>query len=504
MGERRKDRIFAPLLTETQRQLLRLYNPSTGKCDLSEEDARKNEAHAQASSEAAERQWQERLALWRSAPLEPDAKKALGNVSPDLAWLQVGSMVYHAADQYQPEAQAAADELNLDMDFASLHELLAEMNPVCGINEFHRANPYLNLQNLTNEPALKVLESVIQMLLYSDSYQASADLDMGSTPNSSDSSLVGNWTPTDTAESRADSMQRNERMMQDSTHKALDKMNSNSNQAPPTSEAVAPTPSLIVSSLRGNWTPIGTAESRAERADWMEREMKRSTRNVLREKGILDSNLDQKILGENSSTEIPSIEATPARADSESAGAEGPSQKDVLRWGYLEVSAARAFDVWMQGTEKEWARTAWDLLCSAGAADYANQVERHEVLLLFLALGGFYRDFCALAWEERAEPMYSYWAEELELDAFVLGQLVGPEPRLDSHAALNILVSRARPKLSGLLEKVFDGNDLLFCALWRTCEGDLTDDEILNEPTPDKMCAYDWLAQGAFPVLGPA
>jgi hypothetical protein len=38
--------------------------------------------------------------------------------------------------------------------------------------------------------------------------------------------------------------------------------------------------------------------------------------------------------------------------------------------------------------------------------------------------------------------MYSYWAEELELDAFVLGQLVGRKPGLDSHGALNILVSQ--------------------------------------------------------------
>jgi hypothetical protein len=72
---------------------LRLYNPATGKCDLSEEEARKKESQNRAESEAADRQRQQRLERWRNTPLEPEAKEALGNVSPELAWLQVQDQV---------------------------------------------------------------------------------------------------------------------------------------------------------------------------------------------------------------------------------------------------------------------------------------------------------------------------------------------------------------------------------------------------------------------------
>ena len=181
--------------------------------------------------------------------------------------------------------------------------------------------------------------------------------------------------------------------------------------------------------------------------------------------------------------------------------AEEPSQKDFVRWEDVERCASRAFDVWTHGAEKEWARTTWGLLCAAGLANYDNEVEPYEVRLLFLALGGFYRDFCALACEERSEPVYSYWAEELNLDSFVLGQILGREPDLDSSEALNLLVNRARPRLATLLETVFDGNDLLLCSLCRTYDDDLSDDETLNDPTPDQMAAYEWLQQGAYPVL---
>jgi hypothetical protein len=64
--------------------------------------------------------------------------------------------------------------------------------------------------------------------------------------------------------------------------------------------------------------------------------------------------------------------------------------------------------------------------------------------------------------------------------------------------------------------QLFGNVSSLFVALWRTgadsvseedddCDGDerLTDDEILNDATPEKVAAYSWLDSGADVVLDP-
>jgi hypothetical protein len=171
---------------------------------------------------------------WR---LDPSAQAALGDVTPELAWLWVGDMVYHAADQYQPEAQALAEKLNLDMDFASLDVVLAEMNPVQGINELHYADPSLNLQNLIKQPPLKVLESVIQML-HSDRDQATINLPNDSTTPSTPFLKVGNWTNPRSRQSRAETLEWLDRQVKTGVRAAISKSRSNSNTA--ASTPVAP------------------------------------------------------------------------------------------------------------------------------------------------------------------------------------------------------------------------------------------------------------------------
>jgi len=70
--------------SETTRQLLRYYNPSTGKCDMTEEQAdekeRLREIYNRAADEELERRRQERLERWRNTPLDPEAREALGSL----------------------------------------------------------------------------------------------------------------------------------------------------------------------------------------------------------------------------------------------------------------------------------------------------------------------------------------------------------------------------------------------------------------------------------------
>lgn len=207
-----------------------------------------------------------------------------------------------------------------------------------------------------------------------------------------------------------------------------------------------------------------------------------------------------------------------ALADQETTAdfASGPRDLMVLDWEQVKGAAQAAFNVWVDGGELQWAKEVWDRTVAAGFANYSNEIERHRAAVLFFGLAGLYRDFCSLAWEERDAPTYSYWAEQLNLDDFVLGQLVGPDPGIKKKDALNHVVNAARPQVMTLLTQIFVNVDSLFVALWRAgpdsaneedddCDEDelLTDAEILNDATPEKLAAYSWLDSGADVVLDP-
>lgn len=194
----------------------------------------------------------------------------------------------------------------------------------------------------------------------------------------------------------------------------------------------------------------------------------------------------------------------------------GPPETKVLDWDQVKDVAQEAFDVWVHGGELHWAQEVWTKMVAAGMANYSDEIQRHRVGILFLALAGLYRDFCAMAWDERNEPTYSYWGGELSLEAFVLGQLVGPDPGIEEDDALNHLVNAARSQVLESLMQLFGGINSLFVSLWRAgpdnvndeaadLEEDiaLTDDEILNDATPEKLAAYCWLESGADVVLDP-
>jgi hypothetical protein len=186
----------------------------------------------------------------------------------------------------------------------------------------------------------------------------------------------------------------------------------------------------------------------------------------------------------------------------------------VLDWNQVKGAAEAAFAVWEDGGELLWAKDVWERAVAAGIAAYINEIKRHRVAILFLGLGGLYRDFCSLAWDEADEPTYSCWAETLELDHFVLGQLIGSDPCVEESDALNHLLNAARPQVMELLMRLFGDKNSLFVSLcnagpkiWdedhETCEGSPTDEEILNDVTPEKLAAYSWLESGADVLLDP-
>lgn len=182
----------------------------------------------------------------------------------------------------------------------------------------------------------------------------------------------------------------------------------------------------------------------------------------------------------------------------------------TLVWDDLKRAPAEAFNIWEGQPEAQWAKDAWEGIVRAGLAQYANEMERAKVCIRFMAMASLYHDFCAMAWDERVEPELTYWAAELDVTPVRIGQLIGQEVNtektgdgdLEYEETLKRLVNDSRPiVLKALLDR-FGGNDGLFLALWKSKrlvsdddDNDETDEEIVNDPTPDKMAAYEWITE---------
>lgn len=115
--------------------------------------------YERASAEAAER-------ARRNRPkyrLTRQAKKALGKVSPELAWLQVGTMVAHVQEQYEEAGEELCRINDLGEDLWNLLEWLGNMDPVKGLNLLNNQVPDLNLRGIPHQAPLSVLEAVLKM-----------------------------------------------------------------------------------------------------------------------------------------------------------------------------------------------------------------------------------------------------------------------------------------------------------------------------------------------------
>jgi hypothetical protein len=195
----------------------------------------------------------------------------------------------------------------------------------------------------------------------------------------------------------------------------------------------------------------------------------------------------------------------------------------VIAWDELEEIGKLAFDVWVDQPELNWAKEAWARLSEKGLTRYADELEKTEVKMRFLALAGLYHDFCYKGWGETSCPMYRMWIDEMEISGVRLGQLVGRDPGVSGeeeddlhYSAARKLIRKARPEVFAALLEAYGGTSGLLVSLWNSlkthdraeCEYDNgcdkckeSDDEILNWNIEDKEPAYIWLDQGAEALL---
>lgn len=186
-----------------------------------------------------------------------------------------------------------------------------------------------------------------------------------------------------------------------------------------------------------------------------------------------------------------------------------------VTWDEVAEAAPGAFAVWCAGPEVAWARSAWDALGHAGLTGYRNGVGRVEVLLRFLALSEVYRDFCACAWEEHTANFLPELATALRLSQVALGQFLGRDFDAADEgealaAALAAGIARVRPDVVRALRLHYGSDVCLFLWMWLGNHPDragrrweeLSDDEldeVMDDPTPGRCSAYEWITDGMRP-----
>jgi hypothetical protein len=100
--------------------------------------------------------------------LEPEAKQALGNISPELLKVQLCDMVIWFVEEHWDQAEMLGREMDLPMYYSDLQDLLEVSPPVPLVNQLHYAAPNLNLQDLNHQQPLEVLKAVITMFTTSE------------------------------------------------------------------------------------------------------------------------------------------------------------------------------------------------------------------------------------------------------------------------------------------------------------------------------------------------
>jgi hypothetical protein len=193
----------------------------------------------------------------------------------------------------------------------------------------------------------------------------------------------------------------------------------------------------------------------------------------------------------------------------------------VVNWDQLRPLAEEVFRIWTDGGDLRWAQEAWEHVTAAGLANYSTTLDRVVVDIRLMTIGSIYRDWCAVAHDERQDDEPTYWLDGTDISLVHLGQLIGSEDDLgdedQAENAIHALILRERPRILKTLLAGFGDVPGLFVSLWRSALEDESDSifddedgrdptasdwEVLNDVTDEKLAAYQWIDQGC-ERLGP-
>lgn len=158
-------------------------------------------------------------------------------------------------------------------------------------------------------------------------------------------------------------------------------------------------------------------------------------------------------------------------------------------WSDFADAAANMFNVWVDGSELEWAKEAWGYLYAAGLASTETILNETAAKLRLVALAQIYQKFCGLAWDENPEMPLTCLAEELEINPLALGILAASEGtrRFDDifeeydleEVALDAVSQRLKLQIFNCLKATYGDEFKLYTRLWHTrpCDDEDSEDE---------------------------
>jgi len=98
----------------------------------------------------------------RKSSLSLQAISALGNIHPDLAWLQIRTSFAGAIQDYSKAAENLAKAATLPETLESLQAAMEKFHPVPAINFLVESNPELSLRDIPHLPPLTILKAVLK------------------------------------------------------------------------------------------------------------------------------------------------------------------------------------------------------------------------------------------------------------------------------------------------------------------------------------------------------
>jgi len=84
------------------------------------------------------------------------------------------------------------------------------------------------------------------------------------------------------------------------------------------------------------------------------------------------------------------------------------SDTENIKWEDVESVATKMFNVWVDGTESEWAKEAWSHLTEAGLVGTTTILDMTAANLRLVTLALIYQEFCSFAWDENPDVPVGY------------------------------------------------------------------------------------------------
>ena len=180
---------------------------------------------------------------------------------------------------------------------------------------------------------------------------------------------------------------------------------------------------------------------------------------------------------------------------------------DGLAWEDMQKSAAQMFNIWVGGSELEWAKECWEHFAREGLLDNEGVVANTASIIRLVTLALIYQQFSDYAWDENPENAADDLAGGLPFDDVALGYLAtiadkrfadGCDEEYDlQREALNAVTNAQREEVFKCLSKAYGGHINLYASMCKTHPSYEEDEEF--DASLENVRALNFVSDG-FPA----